>query len=54
MDTQSASVTDARVDNLWSTLDTRKQGHLDLVGLKKGLRKLDHRKGGHASHWVRC
>ena len=45
MDTQSASVTDARVDKLWSTLDTRKQGHLDLAGLKKGLRKLDHRKG---------
>ncbi|EUC50216.1 hypothetical protein COCMIDRAFT_82701 [Bipolaris oryzae ATCC 44560] len=42
MDTQSASVTDARVDKLWSTLDTRKQGHLDLAGLKKGLRKLDH------------
>ncbi|EMD91761.1 hypothetical protein COCC4DRAFT_128411 [Bipolaris maydis ATCC 48331] len=42
MDTQSASVADARVDKLWSTLDTRKQGHLDLAGLKKGLRKLDH------------
>lgn len=42
MDTQSASVNDARVDKLWSTLDTRKQGHLDLAGLKKGLRKLDH------------
>ncbi|RYO26666.1 hypothetical protein AA0111_g7954 [Alternaria arborescens] len=42
MDTKSASVADARVDELWSTLDTRKQGHLDLAGLKKGLRKLDH------------
>ncbi|RAQ99628.1 mitochondrial carrier [Stemphylium lycopersici] len=42
MDTHSASVADARVDELWSTLDTRKQGHLDLAGLKKGLRKLDH------------
>jgi solute carrier family 25 phosphate transporter 23/24/25/41 len=34
---------DARVDALWATLDTRKKGHLDLAGLKKGLRKLDHR-----------
>ncbi|KAH7388689.1 mitochondrial carrier domain-containing protein [Pyrenochaeta sp. MPI-SDFR-AT-0127] len=42
MDTQSASVADARVDQLWATLDTRKQGHLDLPALKKGLRKLDH------------
>jgi len=42
MDTPSASVADARVDELWATLDTRKQGHLDLAGLKKGLRKLDH------------
>ena len=44
MDIPSASVADARVDELWATLDTRKQGHLDLAGLKKGLRKLDHRK----------
>jgi solute carrier family 25 phosphate transporter 23/24/25/41 len=45
MDTNtSASVADARVDQLWATLDTRKQGHLDLSALKKGLRKLDHRR----------
>lgn len=43
MDTQTGSVADARVDELWATLDTRKQGHLDLPALKKGLRKLDHR-----------
>ncbi|CAA9958287.1 hypothetical protein PTNB73_00447 [Pyrenophora teres f. teres] len=42
MDTPRPSVADARVDELWATLDTRKQGHLDLAGLKKGLRKLDH------------
>ncbi|KAF2856024.1 calcium dependent mitochondrial carrier protein-like protein [Plenodomus tracheiphilus IPT5] len=42
MDTQSASVADTRVDELWRTLDTRKQGQLDLPALKKGLRKLDH------------
>lgn len=51
MDTPSAmvaSVADTRVDELWATLDTRKQGQLDLPALKKGLRKLDHRRPGHA------
>lgn len=43
MDTESAHAQDARVDALWTTLDTRKQGYLDLAALKKGLRKLDHR-----------
>lgn len=42
-DTKSASVADAKADELWATLDMRKQGQLDLAGLKKGLRKLDHR-----------
>ncbi|KAJ4367578.1 hypothetical protein N0V83_007162 [Neocucurbitaria cava] len=42
MDKQSSSVADARADELWATLDTRKQGRLDLPALKKGLRKLDH------------
>jgi solute carrier family 25 phosphate transporter 23/24/25/41 len=42
-DTTTASAADARVDELWATLDMRKQGQLDLAGLKKGLRKLDHR-----------
>jgi len=43
MDTETANAQDARVDALWATLDTRKQGQLDLAALKKGLRKLDHR-----------
>jgi solute carrier family 25 (mitochondrial phosphate transporter), member 23/24/25/41 len=43
MDVETANAQDARVEALWATLDTRKQGHLDLAGLKKGLRKLDHR-----------
>jgi solute carrier family 25 phosphate transporter 23/24/25/41 len=43
-DTKTASVADARVEELWATLDSRKKGHLDLPGLKKGLRKLDHRR----------
>jgi solute carrier family 25 phosphate transporter 23/24/25/41 len=45
MTTNSGSVADARVEELWATLDTRKQGRLDLPALKKGLRKLDHRTG---------
>ncbi len=44
MDTPTPSVADKRVDELWATLDTRKQGHLDLAALKKGLWKLDHRR----------
>jgi solute carrier family 25 phosphate transporter 23/24/25/41 len=48
MDKQSASVADARVDELWTTLDMRKQGYLDIAGLRKGLRKLDHRTCEHA------
>lgn len=43
MDTESADAQDARVDALWATLDTRKRGKVDMAGLKKGLRKLDHR-----------
>lgn len=42
MDTHSARDADDRVDRLWQTLDTRKQGRLDLPALKKGLRNLDH------------
>lgn len=34
---------DERVARLWATLDTRKEGHVDLAGLKKGLKKIDHR-----------
>ena len=35
---------DARVEKLWTTLDTRKEGAIDFNGLKKGLKKMDHRK----------
>ncbi len=34
---------DARVEALWQKLDYRKRGYVDLVNLKKGLRKMDHR-----------
>ena len=43
MDGESQNAQDARVERLWRTLDTRQEGQLDLNGLKKGLRRLDHR-----------
>lgn len=43
MESETANAQDARVDALWATLDTRDQGQLDLVALKRGLRKMDHR-----------
>ncbi|KAF2198898.1 calcium dependent mitochondrial carrier protein-like protein [Delitschia confertaspora ATCC 74209] len=42
MNTESTNAQDARVEALWTTLDTRRQGQVDLAGLKKGLKKLDH------------
>ncbi|KAH7027079.1 calcium dependent mitochondrial carrier protein-like protein [Macrophomina phaseolina] len=42
MDLESANAQDARVEALWAQLDTKKLGHLDLNGLKRGLRKIDH------------
>lgn len=34
---------DARVNKLWKTLDTRNEGRLNLIGLKMGLSKINHR-----------
>lgn len=33
-----------RVDKLWEVIDTRRQGYVDFNGLRKGLRKMDHRE----------
>ena len=44
MNGQSQEAQEARVERLWQTLDTRKEGQLDINGLKNGLRKIDHRK----------
>lgn len=33
-----------RVDKLWEIIDTRRQGYVDFNGLRKGLRKMDHRE----------
>jgi hypothetical protein len=43
MNGESANAQDARVEALWSTLDTDNVGYLDLARLRKGLRKMDHR-----------
>lgn len=35
---------DARVEELWASLEPDHTGELDLKGLRKGLRRIDHRK----------
>jgi solute carrier family 25 phosphate transporter 23/24/25/41 len=35
---------DQRINKLWETLDARREGQIDFKGLKKGLRKIDHRE----------
>lgn len=35
---------DQRVEELWRKLDPAGQGELDLKGLQRGLRRIDHRK----------
>jgi solute carrier family 25 phosphate transporter 23/24/25/41 len=35
---------DQRVEELWRKLDPAGHGELDLKGLQKGLRRIDHRK----------
>ncbi|EXJ78756.1 hypothetical protein A1O1_09158 [Capronia coronata CBS 617.96] len=42
MNGESHENRDQRIQELWRTLDTRNEGHLDLHGLKKGLRTIDH------------
>ncbi|KAJ5178299.1 uncharacterized protein N7500_000998 [Penicillium coprophilum] len=39
---ESKDERDKRVDKLWESLDTRREGHIDLTGLKKGLKNIDH------------
>lgn len=33
---------DKRVERLWKTLDTQNEGHLDIKGLRRGLKQIDH------------
>lgn len=42
---ESQNQRDARVEELWTSLEPDKTGELDLKGLKKGLWRIDHREG---------
>ncbi|KAK0708955.1 hypothetical protein B0T26DRAFT_654297 [Lasiosphaeria miniovina] len=41
---QSQNERDKRVEELWTKLDPAGTGELDLKGLQKGLRRIDHRE----------
>lgn len=41
---ESKDERDQRVAKLWETLDAQKEGQIDLNGLKKGLKRIDHRE----------
>jgi hypothetical protein len=41
---ESQNERDARIEQLWEKLDPQKKGELDLHGLQKALRRLDHRE----------
>lgn len=41
---ESQNERDVRVERLWSKLDPSGKGELDLKGLRKGFRRIDHRK----------
>jgi solute carrier family 25 (mitochondrial phosphate transporter), member 23/24/25/41 len=39
---ESQSSQDARVEALWKKLDPQGKGEIDLNGLQRGLKKIDH------------
>lgn len=41
---ESQNSRDARIEALWKQLDPHSKGELDLNGLRKGLKRIDHRK----------
>lgn len=43
MDDEAKAAQEARIAQLWKSLDTRGQGQLDLAGLRDGLSKINHR-----------
>jgi solute carrier family 25 (mitochondrial phosphate transporter), member 23/24/25/41 len=44
MDEETDKQRDERLKKLWKTLDSSGDGQIDLHGLKKGLKKMDHRR----------
>ena len=49
---ESQNAKDARVERLWRQLDTLKKGELDMNDLRRGLKKIDHRKQPEAGCWA--
>lgn len=41
---ESQNQRDARVEELWHKLDPQHKGELDLKGLQRGLKRIDHRE----------
>lgn len=41
---ESQNQRDKRVEDLWARLDAQHTGYLDLKGLQKGLKRIDHRE----------
>lgn len=41
-DPESQNSRDARVEELWKKLNPQGKGELDINGLQRGLRKIDH------------
>lgn len=41
---ESQNERDARVEDLWRHLDPKETGEIDLKGLQRGLKKLNHRQ----------
>ncbi len=44
MDEETDKERDERLNKLWNTLDSGGDGQIDVKGLKRGLKKMDHRK----------
>lgn len=44
MDGESAEQREHRLKTLWRTLDTKRNGYLDLPALKTGLAQMNHRE----------
>ncbi len=48
---ESQNQRDKRVEELWRKLDPAGQGELDLKGLQKGLKRIDHREIPCSQQW---
>jgi len=44
---ESQKARDERLLKLFKNLDTRSEGHLDLEGLRRGLKRINHREFNH-------